>query len=1212
MAAIRIVNKNNSVYISGKAQPSGGLTAAASGDDITIARDDNNDKIVRSVYYRDIRKEDGTHWGSTAADTVTALNNYIQSDNPDGVIKSTDKITSLTGVTEGDFQSKPGYTVFVGSSDGSLQTSSAVLLDGNNLRVNGELTSSTNTNIKLNPGGTGNVEIGNFEFDADQTGATDGDVLTFDSTSGTIALSTPTGGSGGSSPWTTSGSDIYYTTGNVGVGTTTPQAKLDINGGSNGHVIFRNSGTAVGNGIRLVRSSSSDWSGVNWYDNSGITWAFGENSAGFGLFEDGAAAQTRLMVKSGGNVGIGTTTPSQPLHVDGNAKINGILDLRNSLDTDAGVIQVTDTSSANVSVGIGNMTSVGIRHIGIGEINNTSRVDYVGIGPRGVGGGNSSVVIGDTAASNNTGANNIAIGPSAHRFKSGSHAVAIGISAMYGLGAVGTGAQSVAIGSSANRHSGDNVVAIGYTAGRNSTGNNNVSVGHGAGLGVDGTSTFANTVAVGYQALTALTTGTGNTAVGYSSNNTTTSGSSNTVIGYEAISGTVSNNNTVVGYQAGFNHTTGYGNSTYVGYKAGSGFSGDDDQCVMIGSQAGESNMGAYGVGVGFQANYNTSGYGIVGVGRESNRTNSGAYSIGVGWRAGYNSNGENAIRIGKQSGETSTGANTIAIGAESLKITTADNTVAVGYQALTALTTGASNTAVGYQAGLATVSNNNGTFLGYQAGLSTTGNSNTLIGNLAGSNITTGFNHTVVGDGAGAGLTTTRDSVAVGQGAMSSANSERAVAVGYNAGNSCGERGVHIGHTAGLNNSGTLCVNLGASAGATNVTTNSTVSIGRNSNSNAGGTISNAVAIGTSSKSRNNTVTIGDSAGNNTSTSSVFIGNAAGSQETNSNRLYIENSNSTTPLIYGEFDNDILRVNGTLQVNDPSSTGYAFPTATGTLGQVLEVDANGDLAFATPSGGGGGGLGGADQTLTADRTIDTNGFNLDIELDPTGTADTFTIHDGTHDLFQVDTGTTGTIFSVNDVSGLPEITVNTTNGVDIPNLNFYKGCISGKGGQASQATFGTQWRSSMSGQSLGRYQTSSNNSLLTFASGTPSVGDTLSANNYAIATAYLLPGINFSNINLRGNIRAYDANADGETQHLEVWTFDQTDISGFGTTTCTFRGKVAYTFDSTSATIKPILINSDISYSGDKDTGVLIVGHAPTNPAATYNTAFMIEVTVT
>jgi len=202
----------------------------------------------------------------------------------------------------------------------------------------------------------------------------------------------------------------------------------------------------------------------------------------------------------------------------------------------------------------------------------------------------------------------------------------------------------------------------------------------------------------------------------------------------------------------------------------------------------------------------------------------------------------------------------------------------------------------------------------------------NTIIGQGAGVNISTGTNFTIIGQGAGTGLTTTRDSVAIGKGAMSSANSERAVAVGYNAGISSGERGVHIGHEAGRLNSGTYCVNLGASAGSTNVTTNSTVSIGNSANSNKGGTISNAVAIGVNSTSRNNTVTIGNSAGNNTSTDSVFLGYNAGNQETNSNRLYIENSNSTTPLIYGEFDNDLVRINGKLFVsNSLDITGSAI-----------------------------------------------------------------------------------------------------------------------------------------------------------------------------------------------------------------------------------------------------------------------------------------------
>ena len=116
---------------------------------------------------------------------------------------------------------------------------------------------------------------------------------------------------------------------------------------------------------------------------------------------------------------------------------------------------------------------------------------------------------------------------------------------------------------------------------------------------------------------------------------------------------------------------------------------------------------------------------------------------------------------------------------------------------------------------------------------------------------------------------------------------------------------------------------------------------------------------------------------------------------------------------------------------------GLTYPASDGTNGQVLTTNGLGSLSFTTVSGGGGGGtpLASADQTLTADRLIDTNGYNLEIELDATGTADTFTIHDGTHDLFEVNTNTSGTLFSVNDVSGLPTFQSNDDGSAVMPKV---------------------------------------------------------------------------------------------------------------------------------------------------------------------------------
>ena len=158
-----------------------------------------------------------------------------------------------------------------------------------------------------------------------------------------------------------------------------------------------------------------------------------------------------------------------------------------------------------------------------------------------------------------------------------------------------------------------------------------------------------------------------------------------------------------------------------------------------------------------------------------------------------------------------------------------------------------------------------------------------------------------------------------------------------------------------------------------------------------------------------------------------------------NANRTYdIDGNALTIQLTSGDFQIKDGTTNR-IEVNpfEVQINSISYPSTDGTSGQVMTTDGAGNLSFTTVSGGGGGGtpLASADQTLTADRTIDTNGYNLDIELDPTGTADTFTIHDGTHDLFQVNTNTSGTLFSVNDVSGLPTFQSNDDGSAVMPKI---------------------------------------------------------------------------------------------------------------------------------------------------------------------------------
>ena len=104
------------------------------------------------------------------------------------------------------------------------------------------------------------------------------------------------------------------------------------------------------------------------------------------------------------------------------------------------------------------------------------------------------------------------------------------------------------------------------------------------------------------------------------------------------------------------------------------------------------------------------------------------------------------------------------------------------------------------------------------------------------------------------------------------------------------------------------------------------------------------------STKIANRNIAIGRLAGQNAGDDNVFIGYNTGKNETGSNKLYIANTDTATPLIYGEFDNNLLQINGTLEVLGTTRTynnlinnvliksESDFPTA---VGGYIDLDTN-------------------------------------------------------------------------------------------------------------------------------------------------------------------------------------------------------------------------------------------------------------------------------
>jgi hypothetical protein len=85
----------------------------------------------------------------------------------------------------------------------------------------------------------------------------------------------------------------------------------------------------------------------------------------------------------------------------------------------------------------------------------------------------------------------------------------------------------------------------------------------------------------------------------------------------------------------------------------------------------------------------------------------------------------------------------------------------------------------------------------------------------------------------------------------------------------------------------------------------------------------------GYSSTTATKNVILGYQAGysNRSGVRNVFIGNEAGYYETGDNKLYIENSNATNPLIYGDFDLDSVQFNGTFTVVDNNNGDEIYAT---------------------------------------------------------------------------------------------------------------------------------------------------------------------------------------------------------------------------------------------------------------------------------------------
>lgn len=241
------------------------------------------------------------------------------------------------------------------------------------------------------------------------------------------------------------------------------------------------------------------------------------------------------------------------------------------------------------------------------------------------------------------------------------------------------------------------------------------------------------------------------------------------------------------------------------------------------------------------------------------------------------------------------------------------------------------SNTYTGYYAGYGTSGSYNSFYGYYSASGSNTGSNNSFFGSKSGDDNTSGYENVFMGSSVGENITTGYRNTFIGYFSGSqSTTTHNNTCIGYAAGSyiTTGYCNVFLGDGAGHK----------SYTGIGNTVTGFFAGYWASGSYN----VLNGYKAGYYADGSNN-VFIGDSAGfsNTSGSANIFLGNKAGSNETGSNKLFIDNSETSSPLIYGEFDNDFVTVNGKLGIGTTSiPTGFDLAVAGKIIVTEVKVEA--------------------------------------------------------------------------------------------------------------------------------------------------------------------------------------------------------------------------------------------------------------------------------
>jgi len=317
----------------------------------------------------------------------------------------------------------------------------------------------------------------------------------------------------------------------VGIGTTSPSQALTVVASSSGAIAsLRNTAVAGYSAMSMFNNSGAETAGFGFANASASLPLLRDKAYLFSinrdlLFTYNYSTGDGIIIKNGGNVGIGTLTPGEKLEVNGNVKANSaILNGATSGNITLSAADTTTSYSVKMPAAQGSADML-MHNDGSGNLS----WNYAGLG------------------SGNFGANNVILGRDKPAGMTGVSNILINLLAGSSLTS-GTSNNFIGLWAGNSTTTGNNNNYFGVFAGRRATGSNNTFMGHGVGVGAVTGFTGSNNVGFGNYCLQNATSAARVTALGQGAGFGLTSGSDNVLIGKDAgVSITTGNSNLVIG-----------------------------------------------------------------------------------------------------------------------------------------------------------------------------------------------------------------------------------------------------------------------------------------------------------------------------------------------------------------------------------------------------------------------------------------------------------------------------------------------------------------------------------------------------------------------------------------------------------------------------------------------------------------------------------------